>query len=1200
MSGKFLVISLAIACWIVPVSGRTITFADVIAGQAAQSDADGWILLRASSSFGVGSSYFGVTGGLNTVAIDDADGKVPADESIGFQFAEESGLSGLDVVWTRAFVTLTGFTADPQGDIGTYNAAAGTWSVWQPWTGGTTTRYRFSNIQASAGRTITLTALDPNLAGPQISVTAVHFEQAGSVPPDATLLADTGTSRQVMEHFGASMFWTIDPTVSWPVEAKETLALKLMSEAGGIGLSNLRFDFGGGDTGTGNQTTEPYTWRFPAPMKAGPASAYDWSRREGQQWFLRRARDMAVANLTLASLSAPHWMTKTGRTFCSDSIGSTNLDPSHRDDYAGYLTDVMVHFRDTEGIAFDHVSPVNEPEWDWESGSQEGDRATASDISALATALHSRMQTAGLNTTTRILVGEHAQVNPLLDDGYHQQYNGNNWNGGNNAAGYGKYREYLNDLFGNPSLTGKLAPVAAYHSYFTDDPATLGSNLRSLLAQNAADRGIGLIQSEYCILGAYGSGRDLQFEPARHVFRVIHKDLTVAGVSGWSWWLALSPHDYKDGLVYTDFDRMSAGNPRLFDSKVMWVLGNFSRFIRPGYRRIGSGGHDDMGGLMSSSWLSPDEREVVIVAANFSGEPLVVNLPEGLSGQPGKFRSWDRWVTDRGRNLRREPAAAAQTTLPPQSVTTFVSSLSQTPFRLTVALFQSPDNPRQVTARATYENGVFILPVIDPSTQWVFQPTTFEPGGDLPDGRHYIRRMTDGLYLTIDGGDRISLQALHSRANAWDVETRAGGLRLTHPGTGRVLTQNASGAGRPAGRGSTISATREDFSATYQWSDNLGAGPVITLPPGVDRWVQVKAMLGTDRATKRLRVGATSAGHTPGGMPAEIISRPGEPVMLTAAPAEIDRPWRFRLVPSDRDAVIASTSTAALTMKLPVGEDREQWECVEPGNGRVWLQPEAGRSCWIRSITSGLCLKPANGGLSPSSAVEQAAAGGPASEWTIDAVDASRFRIRHPLSGLVLNISGTTGLPILWSDSTAANSRFHLDPVEEDPLVLAWSHDLGKSVNPTVSPASTVTYTVNATRGGANVAAHTTVIVSETFEEWSHRWFGAGTSPDPGGDAEADARSNLLEYALGSDPLIHDPTAALQTDNDGNLAIEWPKAREALGIWKIEWSSDLIGWTTDANPAILVEENGQRIAARIARTAGRIFVRLRFTPAPSV
>lgn len=1197
---KLLTISVAIACCTLPVSAGSITFADVATGQATASDADGNIQLRASGFFGVGSSFFGVSGGLNSVAIDDANGLAPADENISFQFAEDSGLSGLDVIWTRATVTLTGFTADPQGNTGTYNAATGTWTVAQPWTGGTKTSYRFSNLAASAGRTITLSALDPNSPGPQVSISAIQFSRTDLVMADAVLLADTGSPAQVMDHFGASMFWTIDPTKSWPVETKETLALKLMSEAGGIGLSNLRFDFGGGDSGTGNQTAEPYSWRFPERMKAGPASAYDWSRREGQQWFLRRARDLAIEHLTLASLSAPYWMTKNGRTFCSSTVGSTNLNAARIGDYADYLTAVMTRFRDVENITFDHVSPVNEPEWDWESGSQEGDRATAADISTLVLALHSRMQTAGLNSATRILVGEHAQVNSLLDDSYHQQYSGGRWNGGNNAAGYGKYREYLKDLFSNPSLSGKIDPVAAYHSYFTDDTTTLGSNLRTLAAQNAAARGVGLMQSEYSILGSYGSGRDLQFEPAQQVFRVIHKDLTVAGVSGWSWWLALSPHNYKDGLVYTDFDQIADTNPRLFDSKIMWVLGNFSRFIRPGYRRIGSGGYDDLSGLMSSSWLSPDGKEVVIVAANFSGAALVVDLPQRLSNQPGVFRRWEPWVTDRGRNLRREPAVTAQTTLPPKSVTTFVGQLAYNPFRLTVALSPAANNPRQVTARAAYENGIFILPAIDPATQWVFQPSTSEPAGDLVDGRYFIRRMADGFYLTIDGGDQISLQALRSRTNAWDVRTTAGGLYLTHAGTGRVLTQKGSNVVvRRAGE-SVIAATRVDLSATYQWSDNLGAGSVITLPPGVDRWVEVNAMLGNDRTTNRLLLGTQAGGHTLGAMPAEIISRPGNPVTLRAAPAENDRPWRFRVVPSDRDPVISATTTAALTLNLPVGNDREQWECVEPADGRIWLQPEAGRACWIRSVTSGLCLKPQNGNLSPATAVVQTPADGPASEWKFEAVDASRFRIKHPLSGLVLNISGTTGLPILWTDSTTANSRFHLDAIDKDPLVLAWSHDLGVNVVQTVNPLSTVTYTVTATRGGKSIAASTKVIVSETFDEWSNRWFGPGSTPDPKGDVEGDGRSNLLEYALGTDPLSYDTAGSMQIGAGGKLEISWPKSREALGIWGIEWSADLTNWTPQPNPTILIDDRPDRITANVAPAAGRIFLRLRFTPSPSI
>lgn len=1192
----------AIACCTLPVSAGSITFADVTEGQAMQSDVTGRIQLRASTFFGVGTSFFGVSGGVNPLALDDADGQIPADETLMLDLAEDVGLSGLDVKWTRAVVTLTGFTEDPQGSTGTYNAQTGTWSVTQAWTGDTTVRYQFSNIQASLGQSLTLSALDPAAPGCQISLTAVHFTQGNLHSPDATLLADTNTSMQVIDDFGASMFWTIDPTSLWPVETKEKLALKLMSEAGGIGLSNLRFDFGGGDIATGNQTTEPFVWRFPEAIKPNASAPYDWSRRGGQQWFLRRARDLAIENLTLASLSAPHWMTKSGRTFCTSTIGSTNLNPTQIDAYANYLTNIITHFRDNENITFDHVSPINEPEWDWESGSQEGDRATAADISNVVTALHAQLETAGLSSTTKILIGEHAQVNPLLDDSYHQQYSGGIWNGGNNAAGYGKYREYLKDLFNNPALSGKIEPVAAYHSYFTDDIPTLQSNLRSLAAQNAASRGVRLKQSEYCILGNYGNGRDLQFEPAQHVFRVIHKDLTVADVSAWSWWLALSPHDYKDGLIYTDFDQASDTNPRLFDSKIMWVLGNFSRFIRPGYRRLDSGGHDDLNGLMSSSWLSPDDKRAVIVAANFSNAPLVVNLPAQLSNQPGRFLSWDRWVTDRGRNLRQENSFESQTTLPPKSVTTFVGELSHTPFRLTVALSQSENNPLQVTATATYENGVFIIPTIHPSTQWVFQPTNSEPNGNLQNGRYFIRRMTDGMYLSIDNNDQFFYQGLRSQTSAWDVQNSSEGLNLTHPNTDRVLASNGSTVAIRRAGPSALAATRIDPSASYQWADNLGSEPVITFTQSVDRWVQVNARLGNDRASNRLRLDGQASIHRIGSMPAQIISRPRAAVTLRPALSETLKPFRFRLVPSDRDPVISSTSSANLSMTLPVGEDREQWELVEPAGGRVWLFPEAGRPCWIRSITSGLCLRPMNGALTQGTSVVQTLASGLESQWIFEAVDESRYRVRHPLSGLVLNISGTTGMPILWSDSTDVNSRFHLDPIDDDPLVLAWSHNLGGNPVQTVNPSSTTTYTVNAMRGGKMISTSTKVLVKETFTEWSSRWFGPGLLTSPEGDLDGDQRPELLEYALGSNPMSHDSADAgiLQTDNNSDLRASWNKGVDALGEWSIEWSTDLVAWSALPNPSIVVEENSQQIAARIIDpTAGRIFIRLRFTPSIS-
>lgn len=1203
MSASFIVNQIAFLCWASTALAGVVNSSDISAGSSAFATSDGCMTISTIGSFGSGSSYFGVSGGLNSLAIDDQDGLEPADERVTFEFAPDAGLSGLDVVWTRAVITITGFAADPSGNFGSYDAASGTWSVVRPWTAGTTVSYRFSNVAASAGRSLSLTALDPSQPGPQISLVAVHYAKSTALPSDAVLLADPSAPAQVLEHFGASMFWTIDPTVGWPTATKERLALKLISQADGIGLSSLRFDFGGGDKATGNQSSQPWSWRFPVVMKDGAASPFDWSRRAGQQWFLRRARDMGVNQLTLASLSPPHWMTKNGRTFCSNLVGSTNLSSTRADEYADYLTEMLLHFRDSEGITFHHVSPVNEPEWSWEDGSQEGNRATAEDIRTLVKSLHSKLTSAGLAGTTSILTGEHAMVNSLLDDSYHLLYNGGSWNGGNNSLGYGKFREYLKDLQNHPDMVGKIDPVAAYHSYFTDDPTTLASNLRRLLAQNARARGTALMQSEYCILGSYGNGRDLQFEPARRVFQVIHKDLTVAGVTGWSWWLALSPHDYKDGLVYTNFNRIGSPSPRLFDSKVLWVLGNFSRFIRPGFQRIGSGGHDDLAGLMSSAWKSPDGREFVIIAGNLSNESLVVDLPERISGTDGSFHGWEPWVTDRGRNLRREGWVKGQATLAPQSVTTFVGKLGFSPFRLTVALSATGGNPSTVSARAAYEDGVFIMPGISPATEWVFQPTLSDPTGILAEGRYFIRRKSDGAYLAI-GNDlgqegSLALQELHGDACAWDVRPSVGeGIEIRHPLTGRVLAQEPAGVVARRAGGTALSATRVDPPATYEWRDKLGDGSWVSVPSGVERWVQVVAKSGNDRATNRLRVVPMARSLSISGLPNEIFSLPGHPVTLRAQASDSGRPWRFRIVPVDRDNVIRPGIGSELAMNLPVGAESEQWELVEPDEGRVWLTAESGRLCWIRSVTTGLCLIPLNGSSLQGTGITQAIPSGNASKWMIDASDGSSFRIRHPQSGLVLNISGSSSLPILWPDTNAGNDRFHLDSIDEDPLFLTWSHALGGSVSQTVSPQATTTYTVRANRGGTTVAGQTTVVVRELFAEWCARWFGSAVTPDPDGDADGDGNSNLLEYAFGSHPLQPDSNvgwSAISAEDQG-LLIDWKKNREALGLWQIDWSENLSIWQSGGNPSIeIIEDTSDRLRVRVSKEEGRkLFVRLRF------
>jgi hypothetical protein len=128
--------------------------------------------------------------------------------------------------------------------------------------------------------------------------------------------------------------------------------------------------------------------------------------------------------------------------------------------------------------------------------------------------------------------------------------------------------------------------------------------------------------SEYTILEnndeIVGNGRDLGMDPALYMARVIHSDLVFANASAWQWWLAISPYDYKDGLIYID-KNTSDGN--YFSSKLLWGLGNYSRFIRPGMKRIavsrsdGLSEQSNLSGLMQSAYRS--DNEIVVVFVNY-------------------------------------------------------------------------------------------------------------------------------------------------------------------------------------------------------------------------------------------------------------------------------------------------------------------------------------------------------------------------------------------------------------------------------------------------------------------------------------------------------------------------------------------------------------------------------------------------------
>jgi len=498
---------------------------------------------------------------------------------------------------------------------------------------------------------------------------------------------DASVTYQTIDNFGASDAWSMDPLGKyWTEENKARVADLLFSREKGIGLSAWRFNIGAGSTET-DQAIISNPWRRAEAFKQTEDGAYDWSKQAGQQWFLRAAKERGVETLIAFANSPPVWMTKNGHAQPDPSVGSTNLKEGYEDEFAAYLVDVLEHFRQ-EGLEFQYISPINEPTWDWNYAGQEGNRYNNDDMKRVILELHRQLKERGL--ASQISAPDGVEITALLDDEYYKLFTNNErYMGGANQLGLGKYREYIAALLGDPEMREAVGNKIASHSYWSDysrpGDDRLGK-LRELLVDNLRKYSpdAKYWMTEYCILGSYGPGRDLGIDPALHVARTIHFDLTRANAAAWQWWTAVSKEDYKDGLIYTDFNN-PGDEQNILTSKILWALGNYSKFIRPGAERIALTGLDEeaRSGLLGSAYVHEGEKTVTAVFVNDSGEDRRVRLSlTGLDAKETVF-GMKSYVTSAAHDLARGadvPVAAdgtLETVIPARSVVTLAGDIAK-------------------------------------------------------------------------------------------------------------------------------------------------------------------------------------------------------------------------------------------------------------------------------------------------------------------------------------------------------------------------------------------------------------------------------------------------------------------------------------------------------------------------------------------
>lgn len=483
-----------------------------------------------------------------------------------------------------------------------------------------------------------------------------------------TLIPQNEIIRQTIHNFGASDAWSCQFVgKNWPLQKRVAIADLLFStelqpdgSPAGIGLSAWRFNIGGGSAGQGNSSDIRDEWRRADGFLQADGKL-DLNAQPGQRWFLQAARERGVETFTGFVNSPPVSLTKNGKAYSSDGT-SANLPPEHYPDYVNFLTDVIAGLAEKDGIQLDYISPFNEPQWDWQKPNQEGSPWKNSEIATVVKLLNQVLQERDL--PTKIEIPETAQIEYLYRI--------------HNRPERGDQVE----AFFNPESTyylgdqEKLAPKVAGHSYFsTWDLEKLIEKRRALAEKLEKFPELEYWMSEYTLLEnnpeVKGNGRELGIDPALYMARVIHADLTVAQAAAWQWWLAVSPYDYKDGLVYIDWDKNDGA---FYPSKMLWALGNYARFIRPGMVRIELERSDQptveetLNSIMASAFLDPQTGKTVIVAINYGQDAQTVQLG---TNQKTRFKAYR---TSAGEDLQfvEQLKGAEVQQLPARSITTFV------------------------------------------------------------------------------------------------------------------------------------------------------------------------------------------------------------------------------------------------------------------------------------------------------------------------------------------------------------------------------------------------------------------------------------------------------------------------------------------------------------------------------------------------
>ena len=444
---------------------------------------------------------------------------------------------------------------------------------------------------------------------------------------------------QTFKGIGASGAWWAQIVGGWDhideksgASVRDRIAELLYNKETGIGMEVYRYNIGAGSKHSGKgEYSQPARATECFEISKGE---YDWKRDANAVYMMKKCVENGADEVVFFVNSPIERLTKNGLAHNKKhQLFHENISPKNYNEFAEYCLDVTEHFVE-DGIPIKYLSPVNEPIWVW-NGGQEGcfyrPRSVKNVFKVFATEIDKREALKNVKLSG-------------AESGDLRWFN----------------KSYTRQLLKDKNVRAHLDGVDV-HSYclplplpitipFLNDRLGFVKRFRKWMDKKYPD--VPVIMSEWTHMQG---GRDYGMESALVTAITMHEDFTLLNAASWQHWIAVSEVDYCDGLIYINLD------DKTFEiTKRYYVTGNYSKYIKPGSKRI-EARTDDENVLVTAF---KNGNETVLILINNSDDEKDISLPDGEEILVS--------VTDENSNLKESVSEASEVKLTPKSVTTVV------------------------------------------------------------------------------------------------------------------------------------------------------------------------------------------------------------------------------------------------------------------------------------------------------------------------------------------------------------------------------------------------------------------------------------------------------------------------------------------------------------------------------------------------